>query len=192
MSAASISLEPNWSSRTRTLQYVDTVDVDDGQRFVLGSLDQTTFAVTVRLSYSVTPDLSVQFYGQPFLSSGAYRNFKRITAPRAEAFEDRFYAYDPTELSFDGSGDEYVVDERGDGADQYRFDNPDFDFRQLRSNLVIRWEYTPGSTLYVVWSQDRTGDEATGGLALGEGLRELYRIAPYNVFLVKLSYRFAL
>jgi len=192
VSAASISLEPNWSSRTNTLQYVDTVDIDDGQRFVLGSLEQTTFAVTVRLSYSVTPDLSVQFYGQPFLSSGAYRNFKRITAPRAEAFEDRFYAYDATELSLDASGNEYLVDERGDGAGPYGFENPDFDFRQLRSNLVLRWEYTPGSTLYVVWSQDRTGDEATGGLTLGQGLRELYRIAPYNVLLVKLSYRFAL
>ncbi len=73
-SAASISLEPNWSRRRRTLQYVDTVE-HDGERFVMGSLDQTTFRVTVRLSYSITPDLSIQFYGQPFLSNGDYEDF---------------------------------------------------------------------------------------------------------------------
>ncbi|HXV63597.1 MAG TPA: DUF5916 domain-containing protein, partial [Vicinamibacteria bacterium] len=192
VSAASISFEPNWSRRRRTLQYVETVDANDGDRYVFGSIDQSTFALTVRLSYSVTPDLSIQYYGQPFLSSGGYQDFKRITTPQASGFDDRFDVYDPTELSFDASSNEYVVDEGPDGANLYRFENPDFDFLQLRSNLVLRWEYTPGSTLYVVWSQDRTGDEAAGGYSLGEGLGELYRIAPYNVLLVKVSYRFAL
>jgi Domain of unknown function (DUF5916)/Carbohydrate family 9 binding domain-like len=190
--AASISLEPTLNRQRRTLQYVDTVDGGYGDRYVMGSLEQTTLGLTVRLSYSVTPDLSIQYYGQPFVSTGAYTQFKRITQPRAEIYDDRFELYSPEQITFDASANEYVVDETGDGGGSYRFSNPDFDFRQLRSNLVLRWEYTPGSTLFVVWSQDRTGDEATGGLSLREGLRELYRIAPYNIFLVKFSYRFAL
>lgn len=203
-SAASVSVEPRLYRDRRDLQYVETVGITAGsesdlgdERFIFGSLDQTTFGVTVRLSYSVTPDLSVQFYGQPFLSQGGYGGFKRITEPGAPSYADRFVSYLPTEIVFDPRNDEFTVAER-EGTPLYRFGNPDFDFHQLRSNLVLRWEYTPGSTLYVVWSQERTGEREgenrwpSPAFSVRRGLGELYRLQPYNVFLVKLSYRFAM
>ena len=74
----------------------------------------------------------------------------------------------------------------------YSFGNPDFNFRQFRSNLVVRWEYLPGSTLYLVWSQGRTGSSSTGHYSFSNDMRELFDVVPKNVFLVKFSYLFML
>ena len=78
-----------------------------------------------------------------------------------------------------------------DGVTDYRFGNPDFGFRQLRSNRVVRWEYSPGSMIYVVWSQQRTGTDASGEFAVGEATRALFKVVPTNVFMIKMSRRFS-
>lgn len=86
----------------------------------------------------------------------------------------------------------YEVDENQDGALDYGFLNPDFNFFQFRSNLVIRWEYKPGSALYLVWSQGRTGLGVTGDFIYRDDIQSLFDIHPHNVFLVKFSYCFQL
>jgi hypothetical protein len=83
------------------------------------------------------------------------------------------------------------VDENRDGVTDFSFGRPDFNFRQFRSNLVGRWEYSPGSTLYVVWTQDRTGVDPSGVFSMGHDMSELFRVVPRNVFLVKFSRRIA-
>ena len=84
------------------------------------------------------------------------------------------------------------MDENGDGAADYGFGNPDFNFRQSRSNLVLRWEYIPGSALYVVWSQGRTGRLMDGTFDMGRDFGDLFGLHPHNVFLIKFSYCFQL
>jgi hypothetical protein len=84
------------------------------------------------------------------------------------------------------------VDEDEDGAIDYRFDTPDFDFRQFRSNLVIRWEYHTGSTVFLVWSQGRTFSENQSLFSYGNQVQELFRVYPENVFLIKLNHWFSL
>ena len=192
--ALAISAEPFVTFVARQLQYVDTAELDSGEkRYVMGTLDQTTVGITMRVDYSITPNLSVQFYGQPFLSSGGYDTFKRITAPRAELFEARFdvYGTDDAEIVYDAAENTYHVDESSSGA-SYSFENPNFDLTEFRSNLVIRWEYRPGATLFVVWSQDRSANGELGSFAFTEGLNDLFRQHPNNVFLVKFNYRFSL
>ncbi|MFQ5791785.1 MAG: DUF5916 domain-containing protein, partial [Acidobacteriota bacterium] len=190
--ALSISFRPSVSRNNRELQYVGTEEFGTGERYLFGNIRRTTLAMTFRLSYSVTPNLSIQYYGQPFLSSGDYFGFKRITSPRAGAFEERFQPFSEDEIRFDSGEGEYLVDENRDGVADYRFDDPDFNFREFRSNLVIRWEYSPGSTLFVVWSQQRAGDGETGVFSFGDDVNALFRVHPHNVFLVKFSRRFAL
>ena len=190
--AVAISAEPFVALCERQLQYVDTAEIDSlEKRYVMGSLDQTTVGIVMRINYSITPNLSVQYYGQPFLPSGAYDTFKRITAPRAELFEERFDVYSADELRYDAAERTYHVDESASGA-RYSFENPNFDLTEFRSNLVIRWEYRPGSTLFVVWSQDRSANGELGSFAFTEGLNDLFRQHPTNVFLVKFNYRFSL
>ncbi len=86
----------------------------------------------------------------------------------------------------------FNVDEDSEGTIEYSFNNPDFNFRQFRSNLVVRWEYLPGSTLYLVWSQGRTSSDTNGIFSYGNDMKELFSTRPQNIFLIKLSYWFSL
>jgi hypothetical protein len=190
--ALNLALSPSYSLSTRNLQYVQTVPVDPENRYIMGRIHQKTLAVTLRLNLSLTPDLSVQFYGQPFVSAGNYTHFKRITQPRADAYGDRFHTFSDDEITYLPDLNLYAVDETEDGQTDYMFDNPNFNFMEFRSNLVVRWEYLPGSALYLVWSQGRTGFGYSGDFIYQEDIRQLFDLPPHNVFLIKFSYCFKL
>jgi hypothetical protein len=96
------------------------------------------------------------------------------------------------EINYSASTGEYSIDENGDNLLDYSFRNPDFKFLQFRSNLVFRWEYIPGSVLYLVWSQERTGSYPAGDFSFGNNMSDLFKIHPHNVFLVKFTLRFNL
>lgn len=190
--AMTLSLSPMYAANRSLLQYVSTPVFGAENRYIFGSIDQTTFGLTVRLNYSLTPDLSIQLYGMPFVSAGRYSEFKRITDSRSKDLAARYQIFAADELAYDPAAQTYVVDENLDGAADYAFSKPDFNFRELRSNLVLRWEYMPGSVLYLVWSQGRTGSAADGTFHLHRDLGELFGIHPYNAFLIKFSYCFQL
>jgi hypothetical protein len=190
--AMSLSVGPMFAKNRNKLQYVETPTAGGDNRYIFGSIDQSTVGMTVRLNYSLTPDLSIQFYGMPFVSAGKYSAFKRITSSRSKDFAARYHVFGAGELAYDAEAQTYAVDENGDGAADYSFANPDFNFRELRSNLVVRWEYIPGSALYVVWSQGRTGSLVDGTFDMRRDFNGLFGIHPYNIFLVKFSYCFQL
>ena len=172
---------------TDDLQYVATAETAAGSRFTLGRVALDTWDVTFRADLALTPDLTVQYYGSPFVGTGRYSDFRKATASIAERYEDRFHRFGPEELAFRPGGNDYVVTEAGTGT-SFSFANPDFSFRQFRSNLVVRYEYRPGSSLFVVWSQGRTSAIPSWDSSLGRNWSELWRTRPDNVFLVKLSY----
>ena len=172
------------------LQYVATADAGDGTRWVLGRIDQDTWAVTFRVDLSLTPRLTVQYYGSPFIGTGRYAGFKKATETLASRYEDRFHRLGDDEIAYEPQDNRYQVSESGGGS--YTFANPDFSFRQFRSNLVLRWEFKPGSSLYLVWSQDRTSSIQTWDGSLGNNLDALRRTPATNVLLAKLSYWFSL
>jgi len=190
--ALTLSLSPEFEIYKPMLQWITRSSFGDESRYVMAALDQKTVGLTVRLNWSLTPELSVQYYGMPYVSAGTYSKFKRITDSRAAGLEDRYQLFGPGEIAADAAGGTYSIDENADGLADYSFPNPNFNFLQFRSNLVIRWEYLPGSVLYVVWSQDRTGYDRTGEFILGEGFRDLFDVHPGNVFLIKFSYCFRL
>jgi hypothetical protein len=151
---------------------------------IVGSLRQHTVALTTRATYTVSPTLSVQLYAQPFISAGAYDAFRRVASARALRFYERLSTLDATAVS--RSGEQYRA-ELGDG-DQVSFTDPAFNVKQLRSNALLRWEYRPGSTLFVVWSQARDGFIRDGSFSFGRDADDLFAMPATNVLLVKLSY----
>ena len=189
----SLSANLTYTRATDDLQYVATVQATDGPRWVLGRIDQEVWSLTFRVNLTVTPELTVQYYGSPFIATGLYAGFKKATRTLAHAYEDRFHRYGDSEIALDPSADRYRVAEVSGGTQiGYSFANPDFSFRQFRSNLVTRWEYKPGSSLYIVWSQGRTGYASSWDGAFRRNWSELWRAQADNVFLVKLSYWFSL
>jgi len=105
----------------------------------------------------------------------------------APLYTDRFHEYTSSELRYDPESAVYSVDMDGNGAD-FSFDNPNFHFLQYRSNLVFRWEYKPGSTFFLVWSQGRTTDGPEGTFDMNKYTTELRQAHPQNDFLIKISY----
>ena len=186
--AMRVSLSPSYSRNRPELQYIDTISFGDEDRYLFGRLDQETLVLTTRLEYTITPNLTVQLYAAPFVSYGRYDRFKRITDPMAGRYHDRFAVYDAGQIEFDEAGDEFDVDEDRDGAVDYSFGRPDFDARFLNANLVIRWEYTPGSTVFFVWSQSRSNtDLLEPDRDFRQGIDDLFASQPDDVFLIKFS-----
>ena len=188
--ALMLIVSPSFSHYKNQLQYVDTAAYKDDPRYIFARIDQKTFALTIRFDISITPDLTIQFYGQPFISAGKYTDFKKITQPRASAFNDRFHVYSGSEIAYHPGAEVYSFDENGDGNMDYQVAQPNFNFFQFRSNLVIRWEYKPGSTIFLVWSQGRTGSDTRGIFSFSDNFRDLFNLVPRNVFLIKFTHGF--
>jgi len=180
-----LALSPSYGENRDQLQYVQTSTTTAGDRYLFGRLDQHTFAVTFRCDLCLTPDLTVQYYGSPFVSAGAYDEFKRSTDPLADRYEDRFHTFTDAEITRDG--DRYAIDENADGSTDYTIADPDFNVRDFNSNLVVRWEYAAGSTVYLVWSQGRSDVVTDGRFDLHQDLDALFATHPTDVFLVKIN-----
>ena len=166
--------------------------MDSDPRYIMGYMDRKTMAFTLRADYGITPELTIQYYGSPYLSTGLYNDFKRITDSRADMYGDRFHTFSGQEISFDPEDNVYHVDETGDGNIDYEFSNPDFNFKQFRSNLVARWEYRPGSILYLVWQHSRTGYDAVTDPSIANNMGQLWDIYPTDILMLKLNYWFSL
>ena len=191
INALRISAFPSLSINSDKLQFIDNFDdVNGSPRYLNGEIEQRTLSMSFRLNYTINPNLTIQYWGQPFISRGRYSNFKHIMDPTAKQFENRYTQYNTDQVSLaDGI---YSVDEDVNGSVDFSFDDPDFSFVQFRSNLVIRWEYIPGSEIFLVWSQDvsRDGDPSAGLLpSLGDNI---FGQKPQNIFLLKATYRFVL
>jgi hypothetical protein len=164
-----------------------------GNRYVFADLEQTTVSASTRVDWTFTPKLSLQLYAQPFISVGSYAAFKELVAPRTRDFA----VYDETvgsvEMVRDGDGivEEYTIDPDGEASNTARvfsIANPDFNLRSIRGNAVLRWEYRPGSALFVVWQQQRADSGPLDGFDFRRESRGLFRSRPANVLLIKATY----
>lgn len=192
--APSLSFEagPSWTRSRTGAQYVaaradQAAAATFGHRYVFGELDQTEVAMTLRANWIVSPRVSLQLYAQPLLSAGAYSSFKEAVAPRTYTFAR--YGYETGSIAFDPTAGLYRVDPTADNADRpFTFGNPDFNFKSLRVNAVFRWEFRPGSTGYLVWTQTREDSQRPGRFALGPGVSSMFAAPGDNVVMVKVSY----
>jgi hypothetical protein len=180
-----VSLEPRYERLVNAQQYVTTLDgalpATFGRRYVFGRIDRSTYSTELRLNYTFKPDLTLDFYGEPFAASGRYLSFGDLTA--AATREIRTFGTGGTDALRLEDGTLQVIE----GTTSFLVRNRDFNVRSFRSNLVLRWEWRPGSLLYVVWQQDRAHEEMGGSRAsVGDMLRS-FGTRGTHVFAVKAS-----
>jgi hypothetical protein len=174
---------PSLYGRIDPLQYIDQVEDTAGvHHYVCGRVHQTTTSLTTRLNWTFSPHLSLQLYAQPFIASARFSDYKDVDHPGATRFADRFHALADNEYSIiDGT---VTVN---DGA-SYQFARPDFDLRQLRSTVVLRWEYRPGSTVFAIWSHGQSSQLEDGRFELARDASGLLSAASQNLVMIKVNY----
>ncbi|MBA4144605.1 MAG: hypothetical protein C0523_02485 [Cytophaga sp.] len=190
INSLNITISPNISRSHNELQYVTTASVNNSDRYLVANIDQTIARISLRMTYMITPNLSLQYWGQPFGAAGTYSNFKYIADARASDYSERFINVSSDWIALNDGG-QYQIDQNRDGVAEVVFDKPDFNFGQFRSNAVIRWEYIPGSTLFLVWTHERNG----AFYDRSDPLHEKYSFdfsqqRAHPVFLIKYTYRF--
>ncbi|MGQ0735952.1 MAG: DUF5916 domain-containing protein [Acidobacteriota bacterium] len=161
--ATSITTGFRFSMNNDDAQWVSNERRPEFTRYVFGRLVQRTAAINARVNYTLSPTLSFQSYAEPFVSAGEYSNFRELVNGRAPVYADRYspYAYQRS---------------------------ADFNVRSFRTTNVLRWEYKPGSSLFLVWQQNRSGFADTGNFEFGRDFGGVFSAPAHNVFLVKLSY----
>ena len=169
MGAFSSSLSGNWSHNVQNSQWFGRYGTDAAPIYTFAHLDQHTTSATMRLNYTFTPNVSVQSYLSPFVSKGTYSGVMQLSqTPRAKRYEDRYTTFGDTSVTNNPGG---------------------FNYKAFQSNLVFRWEYAPGSTLFAVWNQGRQGYLGQQGTENFQGdVRDLMKLHPSNTFLIKMSY----
>jgi hypothetical protein len=142
-------------------------DANNVRHYSFAHLDQRTVSASLRLNYTATPDLTFEFYGAPFVSSGTYSQFRELSStPDADKYVDRFQPYTPPPNS-----------------------QTAFKFTQLRTNAVVRWEYRPGSTMFLVWAHGRQdSDDGSVRKSWSRDYRDLFALHPDNTFLIKIAH----
>jgi hypothetical protein len=192
--ASSLELSAVWDYTYRNLglEYVGkSTPASGGTVYVMGALRQQITGITLRMDYSITPDLSIRFYGNPFISTGKYGEFKRATNTVAREYAHRFELLDDDMLVYHAGDKKYSVTGDTDGR-KYSFNNPDFSFREFRFNLVMRWEYRPNSVVYLVWAQNRSGRTNDYLASFGRNTQALFDYVPDNTLMLKLNYWFSM
>ena len=144
-------------------QWVNNIVADGRARYIFGRIDQTTMSVSARVNYTMSPTLSLQVYLRPFVSAGEYTNFKELVDGRSRAYEGRYAPY-----AYNG--------------------RPDFNVRSFRTTNVLRWEYRPGSAIFVVWQQGRDEFGAVGSFDFSRDFSRTLGAPATNLFLVKISH----
>jgi hypothetical protein len=164
------SLGVNYSRNTDDRQwYGNFTDAVPVTHYTFAHLEQRTYSMQFRLNYTASPTLTFQAYAEPFISNGQYSNVRELADPRADRYEDRFQPYNDPEI----------------------IANPgQFNVKQFNSNVVLRWEYRPGSALFLVWQQGRQDNSVYNNRTFGRDFDRLFDAHPDNTFLVKLSYWF--
>ena len=181
-----LSLNPAQLHEINSHQYVTTVSGGRaetfGQRYIFAFIDRSTWSSQFRMSYTLKPDLNIDVYAEPFAASGHFYDYGELPAPRA--LKRRVYGTDGTTVSVQPNGSRVITD----GSSRFSLKNYDFNIRSFRSNVVLRWEWRPGSLLYVVWQQDRKISEVLGGsVGLGDMFRSL-RAPGSSYFAIKMSF----
>jgi hypothetical protein len=186
-----VSVGPMFTHDHTPVQYVGTYSDDSatttfGKRYVFGTLRQTEVSSGIRLNWTYSPKLSLQMYVQPLISAGRYTDFKEVARPRT--FDFTVYGRDAGTITRASDGTYTVRPITGDTTHSFTFSDPNFNFVSLRGNAVLRWEYLPGSTIYLVWTQTRSDNQNIGDFQFGPSVSRMVGARADNIFLVKLTY----
>lgn len=181
-----LSLTPSYTKSKDSQQYVTTLSGGRpetfGRRYIFAFIDRTTISTQVRLSYTVRPDLTLDVYMEPFAASGHYYDYGELMAPRE--VERLTYGTNGTTVTVNPDGSQTI----SAGGSTFRLPNRDFNTRSFNSNAVVRWEWLPGSTMYLVWQQQRSEREILPDqVGFGDAFRS-FTVPGTNILLFKTSW----
>ncbi|MGM0589072.1 MAG: DUF5916 domain-containing protein [Bacteroidota bacterium] len=188
-----LTLSPSYNSQLDTDQYVDAIEDPlathtYGTRYIFADIQQRTLSTSIRMDWTFTPNMSLQLYARPFITAGDFRHYKEFSTPG----EYNFDVYGEDQGTIQNISDSYLIDPDGDRpASNFEIDEQDFNFRSLRGNAVLRWEYKPGSVLFLVWQQTRNEFSEMHNLVPNRDYAEMLRAPVNNTFLVKFTYWFS-
>ena len=175
----------NYQCDKNTLQYVGRAVANNNTHYIMGSMERQTYGFTLRVQANISPDISIQFYGSPFTSTASYSDFKRNALTTSKHYSERFSVVETV-----SAGNRFMFTENGD---IYSFDKPDFSFNEFRSNLVFRWEYRPGSTLYFAWVHSRSDRKSEYVSGWRDNLDTMFVDLPAtNTFMIKANFWFGM
>ena len=162
-----------------------------GARYVFARMDLQQLTLTTRVDWTFTPDLTLQTYVQPLFAVGRYQGLKEFQRP--STYDFAVYGRDGGSTLARGGDGSYLVDPDGDGpAAAFAVADPDFNLKSLQVNLVLRWEYDPGSTFYLAWTQGRANFDDPGNLDLRRDVRSLLESPGDDIVMVKVTRRFGI
>ncbi len=182
---------PSYSRSIDRTQYVTSVEDPDhpvmyGRRYVVARLQQDVLSADIRVNYTLSPQLTIQGYFQPFLAVGSYSEFKEYRRPRTRDFLRYGSEGSTIRVNEDGW---YEVNPGNDSTiNSFTFYDPDFNYKALVGTLVLRWEFNPGSTLYLVWTHNGSNDEHPGDFQPLRDFRDLLQSSSDDVFALKVTY----
>jgi hypothetical protein len=183
----SLSSRTMFTTGTDNSQYILQKVISNKREYVVGKLDRKTISSTIRAEFFVTPEFSLQYYGNPYASSGKFLDYRKVADSKSKDLNRRFLP-----LSVAGYDQQYVVDENHNPVISLSSANPDFNFQEFRSNFVARWEYKTGSTVYFVWTNNRSRYESIYEPSVINSLKGISKVKAQNAFMIKLSYWFSL
>jgi hypothetical protein len=188
-----VKLNPYFMRSLGMAQYITTISdpmatETYGARYIFSKIDQTELAASVRLDWTFTPTLSLQLYMQPLISAVKFYGYKELKQPGTFTFNR--YGEDGSTISYVDNSQEYLVDPDGAGPNSpFTFSKPDFNYISLRGNVILRWEYLPGSTMYFVWTHGGSDYASYGDFNLHRDLNNLVSTPIHeDVLLIKLTY----
>jgi hypothetical protein len=187
----SVSIEPSFERSRSIAQFIravpDPTATTYGRRYVFGDLEQRVLEIGTRLDWTFSSKLTLQLYLQPFVAAGDYLTIKEFARERSFDFDE--YGVDRGTLAYEPATNMYIVDPDGAGdAAPFNVRNPDFNLRSLRGSAVLRWEFRPGSALYVAWNENREGVEPIGDFSARRDLEAISETESDDVILVKVSW----
>jgi len=188
-----LQIEPGFNRERQIDQYIDSFDDETaiemlGCRHIVAQMDRETVSAELRIDYTFTPKLSFQAYFQPYMTVGSYSRFKEFKEPKSYDFVE--YGKDNnTEIINDGDNG-YELYPNGQNGDSFYIDNPDFNYKALVGSAVLRWEFRPGSTLYLVWTRNGSDNQNPGNFSFNRDLKDMFKADADNVFALKVTYWF--
>lgn len=184
-----ITWRTNFINRSDNNQYLMQPMVNDSKVYVVGKIDRQTVNSILRVEFFVTPELSFQYYGSPYASTGNFLDYRKVEQSRSRDLEERFSLLSIVENEY---GQKHLLDNNDNLILNLSNSNPDFNFQEFRSNFVARWEYKTGSSLYFVWTNNRSRIENKSESSILNSFKGISKVAAQNAFMIKISFWFSI
>ena len=199
-SSFGLTVAPRYYWSQDEAQYYDTVGdpamtATYDHRYIFADLEYRQFSLETRFDWTFSPKLTLQAYVQPLFASGKYSDHKELARPSSYDF-NRYGQDGTSSIVYDEAGDAdnpwLVTPDGSDPGNTFRLSDQNFNFKSFKVNMVLRWEYSTGSTFYLVWTQDRVNFDNPGSFDLGRDARSLMDSPGEHILMVKISQYFSL